>query len=161
MPCAFSSPAGCSTSVFDAPTLLRMCSGFQSDLATATIACAENFGVVMLRNVSAPESASFDTCERDRRVRDLVALLGDDLDVRALDRLLEAAQQVLAEGVVLVEHRDLRVRLLLLQVVGVDLRLGHVVGLPADRERVRLDVRAPVATRRWRRTPAGTFCLFR
>ena len=58
MPLAFSSPTGVSTSVFDAPTLLRMCSGFQSDFATAAIACAENFGVVMFRNVSAPEPAS-------------------------------------------------------------------------------------------------------
>ncbi len=40
-----------------------MCSGFQPSLSTATIAWAENFGVVMLRNVSAPESASFETCE--------------------------------------------------------------------------------------------------
>ena len=55
---AFSSPTGVSTSVFEAPTLLRMCSGFQSLLAIVAIACAENFGVVMFRNVSAPERAS-------------------------------------------------------------------------------------------------------
>ena len=35
-----------------------MCSGFQSLLAIVAIACAENFGVVMFRNVSAPERAS-------------------------------------------------------------------------------------------------------
>ena len=63
MPLAFFSPTGFSTSAFDAPTLLRMCSGFQSSFATAAIACAENFGVVMLRNVSAPERFSFAICE--------------------------------------------------------------------------------------------------
>ena len=52
-----------STSVLEAPTLLRMCSGFQSDLAIAAIACAENFGVVMFRNVSAPEPASLRICD--------------------------------------------------------------------------------------------------
>ena len=63
MSLAFSSPTGSSTSFLDAPTLLRMCSGFQSDLAIAAIACAENFGVVMFRNVSAPEAASLRICE--------------------------------------------------------------------------------------------------
>ena len=80
-----------STSVFDAPTLLRMCSGFQPDLAAAAIACAENFGVVMFRNVSAPEPPA-STSASDGRVGDLVALLGHDLDVRPLDRLLEAVR---------------------------------------------------------------------
>ena len=58
MPLAFSSPTGLSTRFLSAPTLLRMCSGFQPHLATAAIAWAENFGVVMFRNVSAPERAS-------------------------------------------------------------------------------------------------------
>ena len=44
MPFAFSSPTGASTLVLDAPTLFRMCSGFQPDLATAAMAWAENFG---------------------------------------------------------------------------------------------------------------------
>ena len=81
---------------------------------------------------------------RDRRVGHLVALARDDLDVRALDRLLEAAQQVLAEAVVLVQHGDLRVRLLGLEELRVGLRLRDVVRLPAGRVRVRLDVSAPV-----------------
>ena len=55
---AFWSPTGVSTSVFEAPTLLRMCSGFESLLAIVAIAWAENFGVAMFRNVSAPERAS-------------------------------------------------------------------------------------------------------
>ena len=63
MPLAFSSPTGVSTSVLEAPTLLRMCSGFQSLLAIVAIASAENFGVVMFRNVSAPEPASLRICE--------------------------------------------------------------------------------------------------
>ena len=40
-----------------------MCSGFQSDFATAAIDCAENFGVVMFRNVSAPDAASLRICD--------------------------------------------------------------------------------------------------
>jgi hypothetical protein len=59
MPWAFSSPTGSSTSFFDAPTLLRMCSTFQPSFACAAIAWAENLGVVMLRNVSASLDASF------------------------------------------------------------------------------------------------------
>ncbi len=38
----------------DAATLLRMCSGFHSISATFLIACAANFGVVILTNTSAP-----------------------------------------------------------------------------------------------------------
>jgi len=63
MPLAFSKPTGLSTSDLEAPTLLRMCSGRQSDLAIVAIASAENFGVVMLRKVSAPEPASLRICE--------------------------------------------------------------------------------------------------
>src|SRR5690606_40941236 len=77
------------------------------------------------------------------RVGHLVALLGDDGDAGALDGLLEAAGQVLAEVVVLVEDGDLGVGLLLLEVGGVDAGLGDVVGLPADGPRV-LGVGAPL-----------------
>ena len=58
-------------------------------------------------------------------------------------RLLEAAQQVLAEAVVLEQHGDLGLRLFGLEELRVGLGLGHVVGLPARRVRVRGDVRAP------------------
>src|SRR3954469_1168799 len=57
-PFAFWSPTGLSTRFLSAPTLLRICSGFQPLLATVAIACAAGFGVVMLRNVSAPDRAS-------------------------------------------------------------------------------------------------------
>ena len=63
MPCAFSSPTGVSTSVLDAPDVVQDVQRLPADFATAAIAWAENFGVVMLRNVSAPEPASFDICE--------------------------------------------------------------------------------------------------
>ena len=79
---------------------------------------------------------------RDGGVGRLVALLGDDRDPAALDALGEAAEQVLAEAVVLVEHRDLGVRLGGLQVFRVDLRLGLVRGLPAGRVRELRLVRA-------------------
>ena len=42
--------------------MLRMCSGFQPVCATVAIACAPAFGVVMSRNVSAFDAASFFTC---------------------------------------------------------------------------------------------------
>ena len=54
MPCAFSKPAGFITLPIEAETLLRKCSGFQPISAFFLIACAANFGVVMLMNTSAP-----------------------------------------------------------------------------------------------------------
>ena len=54
MPCAFSKPAGLITPPTEAETLLRNCSGFQPISATFLIACAANFGVVMLTKMSAP-----------------------------------------------------------------------------------------------------------
>lgn len=40
----------------EADTLLRKCSGFQPISAFFLIACAANFGVVMLKNTSAPDA---------------------------------------------------------------------------------------------------------
>ena len=54
MPCAFSKPAGFITLPTEAETLLRKCSGFHSISAIFLIACAANFGVVMLMKTSAP-----------------------------------------------------------------------------------------------------------
>ena len=54
MPCAFSKPAGLITLPIEAETLLRKCSGFHSISAIFLIACAANFGVVTLKNTSAP-----------------------------------------------------------------------------------------------------------
>src|SRR3954453_19162674 len=62
IPLAFWSPTGLRTRFLSAPTLLRMCRGFQPDLPTAAMAWAENFGVVMSRKVSAPELESRSTC---------------------------------------------------------------------------------------------------
>jgi len=42
----------------EAETLETMCSGFHSISASFLIACAANFGVVMLRKTSAPEALS-------------------------------------------------------------------------------------------------------
>ena len=58
MPCEFSKPAGLITLPTEAETLLRMCSGFQSISAIFLIACAANFGVVTLKNTSAPVAFS-------------------------------------------------------------------------------------------------------
>ena len=54
MSCAFSKPAGFITLPIEAETLLRKCSGFQPISSFFLIACAANFGVVMLTNTSAP-----------------------------------------------------------------------------------------------------------
>ncbi len=54
MPCEFSKPAGFITLPIEAETLLRKCSGFQPISAFFLIACAANFGVVMLKKTSAP-----------------------------------------------------------------------------------------------------------
>ena len=64
-------------------------------------------------------------------------LLADDQLVgeRLAERRLEAVQVVLPVAVVLVEDRDLRVRMVLLDVEPVEPRLGDVVRLPADRPR--------------------------
>ena len=100
-------PTGSNTSAFDALTFDIIFSGFQSDFATVPSACAAGFGVATMMNVSASEPASLLTWPRDRRVGDLVALAVDDLDLAALDLLLEALDQALPEVVVLVEDRDL------------------------------------------------------
>ena len=78
MPLAFSSPAGLSTEPTECETLLRMCTGFQPISAALRIACAANFGVVTLKKTSAPEAFSLMIWRIDRRVGDLVGLLGDD-----------------------------------------------------------------------------------
>ena len=58
--------------------------------------------------------------------------------LRGSERRLEAVQVVLAVAVVLVEDRDLRVRVVVLDVEAVDPRLRDVVGLPPDRPRILL-----------------------
>src|SRR3954449_4767454 len=62
MPFAFWSPTGFRTRFLSAPTLLRICKGFQPLLAPVASPWAAGFGVVMLRKVSAPECASRPTC---------------------------------------------------------------------------------------------------
>ncbi len=54
----FSKPAGFITLPTEADTLLRKCTGFQPISAFFLIACAANFGVVMLTNTSAPVAFS-------------------------------------------------------------------------------------------------------
>ena len=58
-----SKPAGLITLPIEAETLLRKCSGFQPISAIFLIACAANFGVVMLKNTSAPVDFSLTMCE--------------------------------------------------------------------------------------------------
>ena len=67
MPCEFSKPAGSITPPTDAETLERMCTGFQSISAAFLIACAANFGVVMLMKTSAPDGLQLDDVLVDRR----------------------------------------------------------------------------------------------
>ena len=68
----------------------------------------------------------------DRRLGDFIALLDDDHRLCLVaETFLEALDVVLAEVVVLIEHRHLGVRLLLQQILGIDPRLVLVVGLPS------------------------------
>src|SRR5882672_5802660 len=101
MPTAFSRPAGFRTEPTEIETLLRICSGFQPISAAFLIACAANFGVVTLKNTSAPEA------------------------------VLQALDVILAVVVVLIEDSDLAVGKVLHQIFGVDAALALVVRLPA------------------------------
>src|SRR5206468_631906 len=107
MPCAASMPAGLITLPIEAETLLRKCSGFQPISAFFLIACAANFGVVMLKNTSAQGRLQGDHVRVDGGLGGLIAFLGDDQGpaLRA-QAVLEAFQVVLAVIVVLVQHRD-------------------------------------------------------
>ena len=113
----FRSPPACITLPTEAETLVMICSGFQSISAIFLMACAANFGVVMLiRSTSAPAGLELDDVGVDRRLRDLVAFLGDDHRGRlGAESVLQALEVVLAEIVVLIEHGDLGVRLFLQQ----------------------------------------------
>src|SRR5215470_2621955 len=55
MPLEASRPAGLSTDPTEFDTLFRRCTGFQPISCAFLIACAANFGVVTLKNTSAPE----------------------------------------------------------------------------------------------------------
>ena len=86
----------------------------------------------------------------DGRLGGLVGrLLDDHAGVVGAEPFLEADQVILAEAVVLIEHRDLGVGLGREDVLGEDARLDLVVRLPADRPREMLgigELLAPVAT---------------
>src|SRR4051812_45557651 len=58
-----SKPAGFRTEPTEFETLLRKCSGFQPISAAFLMACAANFGVVTLKNTSAPELRRLMICE--------------------------------------------------------------------------------------------------
>ena len=94
--------------------------------------CAANFGVVMLMKTSAPRGLELDDMAVDRRLRNLVAFLGDDRRCLGAEAVLEPLEVVLAEIVVLVEHDDLGVRLFLHQVFRIDQRFALIAGLPSD-----------------------------
>ena len=78
-------------------------------------------------------------------VRDVVALLRDDLLLLGAEPVLEPARQLLAVVVVLEEDADLRLRPRPSQVAAVDRALREVARLVADRPRVLLVVLAPRA----------------
>ena len=56
MPIEFSTPAGMSTVPVALDTLFRYCVGFQPISPAFLIAWAANFGVVILKKVSAPDA---------------------------------------------------------------------------------------------------------
>src|SRR3954451_17592445 len=58
-----SNPAGFNTDPTEFDTLFNRCTGFQPISCAFLIACAANFGVVMLKNTSAPEPFSETICE--------------------------------------------------------------------------------------------------
>src|SRR2546421_7806409 len=57
-PADFSRPAGVNTAPMDEETLFRYWVGFQPVSYAARMACAANFGVVMLKKTFAPEDLS-------------------------------------------------------------------------------------------------------
>src|SRR6185436_5511515 len=63
MPTDLSRPAGVSTEPTERDTLFSRCSGFQPESCAVRIACAANFGVVILKNTFAPDALSCSTCE--------------------------------------------------------------------------------------------------
>ncbi len=66
----------------------------------------------------------------DGRVRDLVRSLSHDRDL-ATKSILQALEVVLAEPIVLIKHGDLAVRMVLQQILRIDVSFGLVAGLEA------------------------------
>ena len=75
---AFSKPAGLITLPIEPETLLRKCTGFQPTSAFFLIACAANFGVVMLMKTSAPDAFSLTMWRVDGRLGDFIAVFDHD-----------------------------------------------------------------------------------
>ena len=87
------------------------------------------------------ERLQLDDVAVDGRLGDFIGFLGDDHRGAFLaEAVLGALQVVFAEVVVLIKDRHLGVRLLLHDVLDVDLRLALVRRLPADRPRERLRI---------------------
>ena len=121
-----------------------ICTGCQLSSLIFLIACAACFGVVAEKNRSAPESLILRICESmvgsvgfvggfgHHHARGLVAETG-----------LDAVEVVLAEVVVLIEHADLGVRVVLDDVLAVDAALDEVVRVEAHRPREVLGIGEP------------------
>ena len=95
----------------------------------------------MLTKISAPLDLSLTIWSSIDRFRGLVAFLGDDhRGGLGAEPVLQALEIVLAVIIVLVEHRDLGVRLFLQDVLGIDLGLALVARLPSHGPRKILGV---------------------
>ena len=118
-----------------------MCSGFHSISATLRIAWAANLGIATVTKTSQPAAFRSTICEVDGRVGGLVGLLGLDHRRRLVaEPVLEPLQIVLAEIVVLIEHADLAVGLVLQDVGGIDAPFRSGSWLPAHRPGMALGV---------------------
>ena len=117
--------------------------GCQPIFVATTSAVIVAPGVAKTTNVFAPAAFSATTCcVKFVAVTsyDCVATISDWSPSAGLERI----QVVGPVGVVLVEDADLRLLDMVVDELGVDLRLARVVGLPADRPRVLLGLLRPV-----------------
>src|ERR1019366_6566171 len=136
MPCPFSYPAGFMTVPVEAPTLLRMNSGFHPNSATFLIDWAANLGVVMLTKISAP--FDFRVTIDESTVGSVVSY---DCSPTIIDAalapqsILETFDIIFAVVIVLIEDSDLSARLFLQDVFCIDASFALIIGLPSHRPR--------------------------
>ena len=160
MPWQFSKPAGLITLPIEAETLLRKCSRLPADFVHLLDRLRREFRRGDVEEDVGVGRFQLDDVGVDGRLRDLVAFLGDDHRGRlGAEPVLQALEVVLAVIVVLVEDRDLGVRLFLQEILRIDLRLrsGSWAASPWSRgsSSGSFHLVAPVAT-----NSCGTFFVF-
>ena len=130
-PMAFSSPAGRSALAIDAAALTSSSTGCQSSSAAWRMARAEIGGAQLSTSTSAPDVLRMSTwvsIDMSASMAISATIVGGDAQA-----LLQSAEEIAAELVVLPEHGDLAVGIGGLDVIGVDPSLGAERRLPAHR----------------------------